>query len=330
MADNMNKVASVRQEVVALMGGCIQELRSERYPRSLRERVAEDQSREVHIRETIEREREASTAVRDLRQQLMQERESHEEGIISQGQILAELKELVKELSAATVIETAYTAKEVQAKNACAKRTEGEELARLGAEAEALRVRLRRRLDTIRSDDVDTGRGHRSDADPEVITDEHLIAMGIMKDPHGGWVYPWRPDSVAVGRPGGRQQRRASPPQQRHLVPVGNDLGHAECVAQKGQSPVHQGLGVRSGHEDRGGDGEGSTVEVALAQDVRDGLPGPAALHPVPDDLQLLGSQRSVQVQIELDALHAEAVGEPGEAAPRDAVQMSADSLWAP
>ena len=49
------------------------------------------------------------------------------------------------------------------------------------AEAEALRVRLRRRLDTIRSDDVDTGRGHRSDADPEVITDEHLIAMGIMK-----------------------------------------------------------------------------------------------------------------------------------------------------
>lgn len=80
------------------------------------------------------------------------------------------------------------------------------------AEAEALRVRLRRRLDTIRSDDVDTGRGHRSDADPEVITDEHLIAMGIMKDPHGGWVYPWRPDSVAVGRPGGRQPNPSSAP----------------------------------------------------------------------------------------------------------------------
>ena len=142
VADNMNKVASVRQEVVALMGGCIQELRAERYPRSLRERVAEDQSREVHIRETIEREREASAAVRDLRQQLMQERESHEEEIKSQGQILAELKELVKELSAATVIETAYTAKEVQAKNACVKRTEGEELARLGSEAEALRQRI--------------------------------------------------------------------------------------------------------------------------------------------------------------------------------------------
>ena len=125
-----------------LMGGCIQELRAERYPRSLRERVAEDQSREVHIRETIEREREASAAVRDLRQQLMQERESHEEEIKSQGQILAELKELVKELSAATVIETAYTAKEVQAKNACVKRTEGEELARLGSEAEALRQRI--------------------------------------------------------------------------------------------------------------------------------------------------------------------------------------------
>ena len=62
------------------------------YPRSLRERVAEDQSREVHIRETIEREREASAVVRDLRQQLMQERESHEEEIKSQGQILAELK----------------------------------------------------------------------------------------------------------------------------------------------------------------------------------------------------------------------------------------------
>ena len=142
VADNMNKVASVRQEVVALMGGCIQELRAERYPRSLRERVAEDQSREVHIRETIEREREASAVVRDLRQQLMQERESHEEEIKSQGQILAELKELVEELSAATVIETAYTAKEVQAKNACVKRTEGEELARPGSEAEALRQRI--------------------------------------------------------------------------------------------------------------------------------------------------------------------------------------------
>ena len=70
------------------------------------------------------------------------------------------------------------------------------------AEAEALRVRLRRRLDTIRSDDVDTGRGHRSDADPEVITDEHLIAMGIMKDPHGGWVYPWASSDTRLRRAG--------------------------------------------------------------------------------------------------------------------------------
>lgn len=107
----MNKVASVRQEVVALMGGCIQEPRIECYPRSLLERVAEDQSREVHIRETIEREREALGAVWDIRQQLMQERERHEEEIMSRGQILTELKELIRRLSGTAVIETAYVAK---------------------------------------------------------------------------------------------------------------------------------------------------------------------------------------------------------------------------
>jgi len=142
VGDNMAKVATVRQQMQLMLSDCIAELGEVSYPVSLHNRVQADKEHEVEVKATIERERIATAEVKGLRQNLKSEREEFDEEMKNQRRIMAELKELLKDLNSQTHIETAYTKKDVEAKNDTFQRIQDSEVLQLEHEIDQLKAKI--------------------------------------------------------------------------------------------------------------------------------------------------------------------------------------------
>ncbi|KAG2449103.1 hypothetical protein HYH02_005851 [Chlamydomonas schloesseri] len=117
VAENMLKVASERQALQLLLSNCLNEIEVFGKVQPLVESVMAQQASEQAMKETIEREKNTTAAVRQLRNDLREEKLDHEEKMKEKKKGLATLKEQLKALKMDTAVSTRYLSKELTAGN---------------------------------------------------------------------------------------------------------------------------------------------------------------------------------------------------------------------
>ena len=142
VTDNMAKVDAERQSVQQLLSLCLSQLVTSSSISALSEEVAEDEKRERIIEDTIQREKAASQAVKELKAQISEEREKHEQEVTSRKRALTDLKETLKEVKAQASIDNAYSELEMLARNKTEKRLQQASLTDLQDEIRSLKTRI--------------------------------------------------------------------------------------------------------------------------------------------------------------------------------------------
>ncbi|GLC39465.1 Dynein regulatory complex protein 9 [Pleodorina starrii] len=117
VAENMLKVASERQALQLLLSGCLNEMDVFGKLQPLLESVMAQEAAEQAMEETIEREKNTTAAVRQLRNDLREEKLDHEEKMKEKKKGLVALKEQLKTLKMDTAVSTRYLGKELTAAN---------------------------------------------------------------------------------------------------------------------------------------------------------------------------------------------------------------------
>ncbi|GIL95843.1 hypothetical protein Vretimale_1777 [Volvox reticuliferus] len=113
----MLKVASERQALQLLLSGCLNEIEVFGKLQPLLESVMAQEAAEQAMEETIEREKNTTAAVRQLRNDLREEKLDHEEKMKEKKKGLVALKEQLKTLKMDTAVSTRYLSKELTAAN---------------------------------------------------------------------------------------------------------------------------------------------------------------------------------------------------------------------
>ncbi|KAK3288269.1 hypothetical protein CYMTET_4249 [Cymbomonas tetramitiformis] len=141
VAGNMLKIQTERLNLQTLVSTCLLELDDCCYD-TLTKTVDDEEARELLIAETIERERAATQAVKQLRVQLKEEKTAHDEEMATKKKGLTVLKEELKELKSRTTTETKYKEKEYNADAQCNRRVQASHLNELEDEMERLRNQI--------------------------------------------------------------------------------------------------------------------------------------------------------------------------------------------
>lgn len=124
VAENMAKVAAERQALQLLLSVTLSELESKQKIQPILESVIAQEAAEVEMKETIEHERSTTAAVKQLRNDLKDEKSDHEEKMRDKKKTLGSLKDQLKKVKMDTQIETRFMAKELTASNESGKRLE--------------------------------------------------------------------------------------------------------------------------------------------------------------------------------------------------------------
>ena len=140
--DNMAKVDAERQSIQQLLSLCLSQLVTSNSISALSEEVAEDEKRERVTELIINREKAASQAVKELKTQITEEREKHEQEISERKKTLAELKETLKEIKTQASVDNAYNEREMDAQNKTEKRLQHASLEDLKEDIRTLRTRI--------------------------------------------------------------------------------------------------------------------------------------------------------------------------------------------
>ncbi|KAG2487554.1 hypothetical protein HYH03_013833 [Edaphochlamys debaryana] len=117
VAENMLKVASERQALQLLLSQCLNEIEVFGKVQPLLESVMAQEASEQAMKETIEREKNTTAAVRQLRNDLREEKLDHEEKVKEKKKGLVVLKEQLKGLKMDTAVSTRYLQKGLGAGN---------------------------------------------------------------------------------------------------------------------------------------------------------------------------------------------------------------------
>ena len=140
--DNMAKVDAERQSIQQLLSLCLSQLVTSNSISALSEEVAEDEKRERVTEHIINREKAASQAVKELRAQINEEREKHEQEVNERKKALAELKETLKEVKTQASVDNAYNEREMDAQNKTENRLQKASLEDLKEDIRNLKTRI--------------------------------------------------------------------------------------------------------------------------------------------------------------------------------------------
>ncbi|KAG1679939.1 hypothetical protein FOA52_007003 [Chlamydomonas sp. UWO 241] len=128
VAENMAKVATERQSLQLLLNNTLHELELFRKAQPLIESVMAMEAAEVKMRGTIEHERTTTSTVKQLRNDLKDEKIDHEEKTKEQKKLVFGLKEGLAEMKMGTAVEIRYLDKDSSAKNEHLRRLEQTQL----------------------------------------------------------------------------------------------------------------------------------------------------------------------------------------------------------
>eukprot|EP00873_Tetraselmis_striata_P002480 jgi/Tetstr1/422744/TSEL_013541.t1 len=142
VTENMAKVAAERAQLQVLLSKCLNELEILREMPCVVNMVRGEDQKEVETKETIQREKETTAAVKQLRQVLQQEKEEHEEEMRVKKKTMTVLKEQLKEVKTQTGIESSYREKQFTASHLTAQRLDSAVLDDLETEIEILMQKI--------------------------------------------------------------------------------------------------------------------------------------------------------------------------------------------
>ncbi|GAX76182.1 hypothetical protein CEUSTIGMA_g3626.t1 [Chlamydomonas eustigma] len=117
VAENMAKVASERQSLQLLISNTLNELDVFKKVQPMIESVMAQEAAEVQMKQTIEHERTTTAAVRQLRNDLKDEKIDHDEKIREKKKMVVALKEQLKEMKMSSAVDIRYQDKSSTAKN---------------------------------------------------------------------------------------------------------------------------------------------------------------------------------------------------------------------
>eukprot|EP00891_Asterochloris_glomerata_P008098 jgi/Astpho2/8098/Aster-03042 len=142
VSENMVKVAAERNTLQQLLQHCSHELEAQQQAPALAEFVVNQERRDVDIRDTIERERITSAAVKQLKATIREESAKHEEELRANKRSLKALNTQLKQITLDSHSTQQYRELEVKASNECGRRVESMAVADLRDEAELLRQQI--------------------------------------------------------------------------------------------------------------------------------------------------------------------------------------------
>ncbi len=108
VAENMAKVASERQSLQLLISNTLTELDGYRKVQPIVESVLAQEVAEVQMKQTIEHERTTTAAVRQLRNDLKDEKIDHEEKMREKKKMVVALKEQLKEMKMTSAVDIRF------------------------------------------------------------------------------------------------------------------------------------------------------------------------------------------------------------------------------
>mmetsp|Transcript_38464 Transcript_38464/g.46412 ORF Transcript_38464/g.46412 Transcript_38464/m.46412 type:complete len:391 (+) Transcript_38464:127-1299(+) len=141
VAGNMLKIQNERIKLQTLLSTCVVDLEDCRY-NTLTKTVDEEEAKEKQNAETIERERAATQAVKQLKVQLKEEKTAHDDEMSLKKKALTVLKEELKELKTRTSTQTKYKEKEFHADAQCSRRVQAHTIKDLENEIARLRSQI--------------------------------------------------------------------------------------------------------------------------------------------------------------------------------------------
>jgi len=115
IAENLSKIQTERSNLQNLLSKTLRELRENSFS-TLTTTVEEEKARNDMILEVIAKEKEVSAAVKQLQEDLANERHQHEAEVEERNEIIAKLKEELQEVRTKSAIETKYLQKESRAR----------------------------------------------------------------------------------------------------------------------------------------------------------------------------------------------------------------------
>jgi len=113
---NLVKIQKERTALIDLLSRALRELRDTNYLNALVHMVEDDRQAQTKLKDLVQREKETSTAVKKLEQDLAQEKEEHKQHVESQRAQIAELKEQLLQIRSKTSVDVKYRRKEANAK----------------------------------------------------------------------------------------------------------------------------------------------------------------------------------------------------------------------
>eukprot|EP00197_Chlamydomonas_leiostraca_P007849 CAMPEP_0202859022 /NCGR_PEP_ID=MMETSP1391-20130828/1320_1 /ASSEMBLY_ACC=CAM_ASM_000867 /TAXON_ID=1034604 /ORGANISM="Chlamydomonas leiostraca, Strain SAG 11-49" /LENGTH=393 /DNA_ID=CAMNT_0049538019 /DNA_START=96 /DNA_END=1274 /DNA_ORIENTATION=+ len=142
VAENMAKVASERQALALLLSNTLSELEVFHKVTPVLEAVLASEAAKVAMEHTIEHERTTTSAVKQLRNDLKDERTDHDDKIREKKKLVEGLKRQLKEMKMSTAVETRYIGKDLTAGNEASRRLENTSLADMRRELTLVRQQI--------------------------------------------------------------------------------------------------------------------------------------------------------------------------------------------
>eukprot|EP00899_Mesostigma_viride_P011638 jgi/Mesvir1/20475/Mv12363-RA.1 len=137
VTDNILKIQNERNALMALISKTLVELEEHTYP-SLIRTIHDEEARDQVVADTIERERVMSHKVKNLKQQIKDEKEAHTQEMRERTKALTALKGELKDFKAKMQADAKYSAKEVQGAASCRHRVRSTRLLELEEEMDKL------------------------------------------------------------------------------------------------------------------------------------------------------------------------------------------------
>lgn len=138
VAGNMLKIQTERMQLQTLLSTAIVELEDCAHD-TLNSTVHEEEARERAVASTVEREKTATAAVKQLQVQLKEEKASHDDDMGQKKQVLGVLKDQLKGLKTTTTDDFKYKERFYNADNQCERRVQTNLIVGLEGEIERLR-----------------------------------------------------------------------------------------------------------------------------------------------------------------------------------------------
>mmetsp|Transcript_50520 Transcript_50520/g.109535 ORF Transcript_50520/g.109535 Transcript_50520/m.109535 type:complete len:394 (+) Transcript_50520:429-1610(+) len=141
IAENLSKIQSERSNLQNLLAKSLRELRENTF-NTLTTTVQEEKARTDMIQEVIQKEKEVSTAVRKLQNDLANERQQHETEVKERNEIISKLKEELQDVRTNSSVKTKYLQKEARSRGQSLNRVYSQQTSELEQQIWTLRKEL--------------------------------------------------------------------------------------------------------------------------------------------------------------------------------------------